>query len=147
MLAILVLQSLYFIILNYVRLNFLQILPIIFAIINPEDFFFENLDPDLNYYNALSPSGRQSQYFSVSQFNALISDSLNSITMINFNIRSFYANSDDFFCLFDDGNMPQIYILTETWFSNENAWNLEGYNMHLIILFGIIEDQGGFQFT
>ena len=23
--------------------------------------------------------------------------------------------------------MPQIIILTETWFSNENAWNLEGY--------------------
>ena len=84
----------------------------------------------MNYYDALSPSGGQSQYFSVSQFNALINDSQNLLTIINFNIRSFYGNSDNFFCLFDDGNMPQIIILTETWFSNENAWNLEGYESY-----------------
>ena len=23
--------------------------------------------------------------------------------------------------------MPQIILLTETWFSNESVWNLEGY--------------------
>ena len=46
--------------------------------------------------------------------------------------------------LFGDGNMPHIIILTETWFSNENTWNIECYSSYTI---PPDKRPGGFQYT
>ena len=63
-------------------------------------------------------------------FKKLLDDSPNFVTLINFNIRSYHANSDAFFCIFDEQNLPDIFVLTETWFSNDNALNLHGYSSY-----------------
>ena len=63
-------------------------------------------------------------------FNKLLDDSPNFVTLINFNIRSYHANSDAFFCIFNEKNLPDIFVLTETWFSNDNTLNLHGYSSY-----------------
>ena len=49
---------------------------------------------------------------------------------MNYNIRSFSANSDTFFNIFGDNNLPQIFVLSETWFNVNNTQELPGYKSH-----------------
>ena len=46
---------------------------------------------------------------------------------MSYNIRSYCANSDSFFCFFDQGNLPEFLIFTETWFTEFNIKNIPGY--------------------
>ena len=95
-----------------------------------DEILSQSIDPDLNYFNGQyqdTANNDNSKYFSVDEFINQIKTSPSNLTLVNFNIRSFHANSDSFFCLFDDETLPEIIILTETWFDSENAWNLNGY--------------------
>ena len=77
--------------------------------------FSSDIDPDHNYFNYSEQnldSQNQSKYFQVHEFRNLIQNSQSQLFIINFNIRSFYANSDAFFCLFEENMFPDIIILT-----------------------------------
>ena len=92
--------------------------------------FSSDIDPDHNYFNYSEQnldSQNQCKYFQVHEFRNLIQNSQSQLFIINFNIRSFYANSDAFFCLFEENMFPDIIILTETWFKHDNAWDMNGY--------------------
>ena len=81
--------------------------------------FIENIDPDHNYFERQDINANFSEcltYFSIDEFNTMVKNSPNHITLLNFNIRSFYANFDEFSCLFSDNLLPEIIVFTETWF-------------------------------
>ena len=94
---------------------------------------FENLDPDSNYFDDLFPSlelGTQSNYFTLSEFSSLCTQSPNSKTILSYNIRSFNRNSDTFLASFDQISLPSVLILTETWFKPGTAQNIPGYTAY-----------------
>ena len=58
---------------------------------------------------------------------------LNSITVINFNIRSFNRNSDQYICFLNSLSVkPKIVVFTETWLdrSNLHLANIDGYTSY-----------------
>ena len=61
---------------------------------------------------------------------SLAQNSQNQLISINFDMKSFYANSDAFFCLFDENILPDIIILTETWFKHDNTWDMNGFSSY-----------------
>ena len=75
--------------------------------IDPDDNFFDD------FYQCLG-SEKQSIYYSVNSYNSLCSKLPNFITFLNYNVRSFNANFDTFFCMFENNNIPDILVLTET---------------------------------
>ena len=73
-----------------------------------------DVDPDDNFFlHQLDHTSteNESKYISVENFAESCRNSVDSITIINFNIRSFYANSDSLFSLLDNSNWPDIFIL------------------------------------
>ena len=99
-----------------------------------ETVLLDRIDPDDNYYENIGPEnfGNISQYIAVSDFNSLASRS-NFFTIINYNIRSFNANSDTFFSMLNSDVMPEIYVFTETWFTEENKVNLNNYKSYHVL--------------
>ena len=92
--------------------------------------FLNRIDPDENYFDELFPSINESghsKYFTISEFSSLCSNSQNSITILNYNIRSFNCNSNSFFASFDFSTLPKIFVLTETWFNAGNVQDIPGY--------------------
>ena len=99
----------------------------------------DNIDPDENYFDHIFPSinaSEQSKYFTSSQFNSLCLQYPNSITILNFNIRSFTKNSNLLFASFDPNFIPEILVLTETWFTDNNIQNIPGYNSYHTLRIG-----------
>ena len=97
---------------------------------NSDNDLLPDLDPDNNYFSAIFQNIQPSQtcnYVSVESFNRICHDEPKYYTFLNYNIRSFSANSDSFFSIFDDQNFPQVFILTETWFTDDNLQELPGY--------------------
>jgi len=95
--------------------------------------FLENIDPDDNFLNEVMPSYSNSsmcQYYTVDRYNSSFSSSDSSLTLMNFNIRSFNANSSEFISFL--GSLvvvPDIIVLTETWFSvDADAYEIDGYS-------------------
>ena len=84
------------------------------------------LAPDANYYNDLFNSVNshaQSNNYNVEQFGNYIAtqDPISNMLIINYNIRSFHKNSDEFSCFLSAlRREPDILVLTETWLSSEN---------------------------
>lgn len=67
------------------------------------------------------------QYISVDEFNTSVSDT-NNFHIFNQNIRSFAKNFDDLSVFLRELNVDiDIIVLTETWFSNLNLCDIEGY--------------------
>ena len=62
-----------------------------------EDFsnFIDSVDPDLNMYDEINQLNL-SKFYSVANFRALLDENPNFHTIVNFNIRSYFSNSDDF---------------------------------------------------
>ena len=85
---------------------------------------FNDNDPDEDYFDNLFPSinvSQQSKYLALFDFNTLCSSSTNLIYILNFNIRSFNANSNFFFFAhFDTRFLPAILSFSETWFNNDD---------------------------
>ena len=68
------------------------------------------------------------QYYDVHKFNGMFTGKRNFFIM-NFNIRSFNANFDDFSVFVEELTIqPHILVLTETWFLDMRAENIPGYN-------------------
>ena len=105
----------------------------------PENLI-EQIDPDLNYLNEIFESinsSKQSCYISVEESNSLISDKT-FFSILTYNIRSFNANSDSFFSMFNDNkNFPDILCLTETWFQDGVTEDISEY-----ISYHTIRDSG-----
>ena len=88
--------------------------------------FLTNIDPDDNYFNNLpnSAGAIQSKFLSVSEFQTFQQNIHDSILIINYNIRSYRANSDYFFSMFEEGQLPDICVFTETWFKADTVQDL-----------------------
>jgi hypothetical protein len=95
---------------------------------------FTDLDPDCNYFNNLYSSvdqQYQSDDYSVEAFNSKFQNKENSnISLINFNIRSFNKNIDNFTAVLNSlCFVPDDIVLTETWLTNDNKIyaNIDNY--------------------
>ena len=89
------------------------------------------IDPDENYFDSVDPSLDISfKYYSSEEYNDLIRNlNSESISIITYNIRSFSANEDTLSSLLDSlVSYPEIIVLTETWFSKNNEFAINGYN-------------------
>ena len=91
--------------------------------IDPDDNFFDD------YYQCLGTE-KQSIYYSIDNYNHLCSNSKKFITFLNYNIRSFNANFDSFICIFEENNIPDIIVLTETWFNSNTVQDIVNYNAY-----------------
>ena len=92
-----------------------------------------DIDPDLNYFGEPSSISESSSspYLSISEFNSLLknSSSNSNLTIFNHNIRSFRMNSSMMLSIFDTQvKYPDVFILTETWFTPNYQDNILGYN-------------------
>ena len=90
-----------------------------------------DLDPDNNYYdNNINENHIFSIYDSVNDFinkNPISLNDSNFLSVVSQNIRSINQNLDNFLCLFSDDNMPDIFILSETWHSINTPVVIPGY--------------------
>ena len=84
----------------------------------------DDIDPDLNCAELINAIN--SNYYSVEEFQTLMNTSDKMFNIINYNIRSFYQNSDSFLSLFCN-NLPQVFILTESWFSPEYTADIPNF--------------------
>ena len=73
------------------------------------------IDPDLNYFSELQNinCNRMTVNEAINCFNS----DRNLFNVLNYNIRSFYSNSQNFLPLLDDTRVHAL-ILTETWFTD-----------------------------
>ena len=89
-----------------------------------------NIDPDNNYYsefNNVIEHSSQSNYHSTLEYLDLCSQNT-SLRVLTYNVRSFRANIDSFFALFgESSNYADIFILTETWFTNSYKVDIPSY--------------------
>ena len=95
------------------------------------DSLFDEIDPDQNYFSQLfsnSNFSNDTNYYTQEEFLNTLTIDPKSLTIINFNIRSFIANSDAFLSGFENQTMPEIFVFTETWFNSNNVRSLNGYN-------------------
>ena len=98
---------------------------------------FENIhseiDPDTNYLNEPlnDATDSPSPYYSVADFNHIVNKRSNELLCVSYNIRSYNANKDTFFTTFQTVNSyPDVMVLTETWFTDENAKSIDSYNCY-----------------
>ena len=99
---------------------------------------FEAYDPDINHYDNLIDSDVtiQSSYVPISQFQKPL-NSISHVTFLAYNIRSFNANSHKFFPLFHNyEDLPDVLVLSETWFKDGNAENIAGFRASHIFRIG-----------
>ena len=69
-------------------------------------------------------------YFSLNEFKNYLQSDANYFNFLNYNIRSFTRNSDEFLCSFENNFLPDFLVLTETWANNNNVPVLQGYEGH-----------------
>lgn len=94
-----------------------------------------SVDPDENFFNSFFDSldqPRQSEYISLERYSTTQTD-FPHITIINYNIRSFRANGDEFKAMLQSLDAhPEIIIPTETWLNEDESalYSIEGYNAY-----------------
>ena len=96
----------------------------------------QSIDPTTNFFDVLCDSDEQhrSQYYDISEYNDAYGSEASSgsnFIVMNYNIRSFAANSTGFAAFLDTlKNRPKVLILTETWMTTDltNYSNIDGYN-------------------
>ena len=92
--------------------------------------FFDEIDPDLNYYHYLHDNNG-SPYETVEEYNRICRKNTNCFTILNFNIRSYNSNSSKFLSLFECNlSLPHVMVICETWFNPQNSRNIHGYKSH-----------------
>ena len=80
-----------------------------------------HVDPDENHFDLFS-NNPTCPYITIREYNAHSIHQNQCTTFYNFNIRSFNSNSDSFFSSFENDNkMPEVFVLTETWFTEDNG--------------------------
>ena len=97
----------------------------------PYHDLLRDFDPNSNYYNYAIPENHVfSTFNSVDEFLERNRISLNDsdfVTIFSQNIRSLSCNLDSFLSMFPDNNMPDIFVLSETWYDNTCPVNIPGY--------------------
>ena len=97
---------------------------------NHNDLLSE-IDPNEHYYDrAIAENHVFSTFKSVNDFlehNRISLNDNNFVTIFSQNIRSLNCNLDSFLCMFPDDNMPDIFVLSETWYNNSCPVNIPGY--------------------
>ena len=96
------------------------------------DEIFDDLDPDKNHFdiNEFNFDEDSSQYISLNKFSNLFIDNQKNISLMTFNIRSFYCHVDEFLSVLESCNlMFDVIVLTETWLhqTTVQAVKLPGY--------------------
>ena len=81
-------------------------------------------DPD-EHYDLFSDINNSCQYYSLPDYLNL--NNKKSISIINHNIRSFNRNFDSLLTCFSPDDLPSIFCLTETRFSDDKIENFPGY--------------------
>ena len=95
-----------------------------------ENNFDENFDPDSNYDFFAQNIDSICNCVTLSEFKNNFSDCNTSLSILNYNIRSFDRNFDSFSCGFSPHNMPNILCFTETWFAPSLTSEIPGYVGH-----------------
>ena len=87
----------------------------------------ELLDPDLNY-DFQSNNNVNCLSLDANQFSSLINEQCNNLSVLSFNIRSFFKNSVEFLATINNNNID-VVVLTETWLNSdtEELCNIQGY--------------------
>ena len=97
----------------------------------PRDDLMSDLDPDLNYYTELvSSNTTESKYYSIEEYNKSFRQNSSYINLINFNIRSYFANFDSYAALLGSLSVEtEVLVLSETWLTEEklSGANIAGY--------------------
>ena len=94
--------------------------------------YLQDVDPDLNFLNIFNQE-YSSNYYTIQDYldlNTLNRD-LYNLFLLNFNIRSFLANLNEFEAFLDSlSGHPDILVISETWITSENKHlcNIEGFN-------------------
>ena len=89
---------------------------------------FHDIDPDTNLYDSTSIMLENSTYYSVKNAIEYFEYRNDYFSVISYNIRSFHANQDTFFSIFRSKiSFPKIFVLCETWFSEDNCMDIPGY--------------------
>ena len=79
-------------------------------------------------YSSFNVHGDVCHYYSSNDFNSNLSATNENFFLLNFNIRSFNSNFDDFSAYLSTlKTMPDAIILTETWFIGQNSSEIAGY--------------------
>ena len=89
------------------------------------DNFTDDLNPDLNY-DLFLQSVEACPYVTIDEY-CKKQSSTTSFSIINYNIRSFNKNFDSFSSSFSAKFLPNIFCLTETWFSDGQVSEIPGY--------------------
>ena len=95
--------------------------------------FLTSIDPDINVFNSLILDPETPSYYSYQQLNSLLDQTDFNLFLLNYNIRSFNANSSCFLAALSNFIMePSFIILTETWITQESLelCKIPGYMAH-----------------
>ena len=89
-----------------------------------------NIDPENNYYNSTSSheTFQNCKYYSISEFQSLRGTHKKDFLVLSFNIRSFNANFDKLSPIFNNVPSPDILVLCETWFNQNNVCEIPNYS-------------------
>ena len=90
----------------------------------------DDFDPDMNYFDHIYENHQFSNFDSIDEFlleNPISLNDPNFISIICQNIRSINCNLDKLLCLFDENNMPDVFILSETWYDGLSPIVIPGY--------------------
>ena len=87
---------------------------------------FNDIDPDYNFFHA----SQQSNYFSIPNYIQQCSENPSFLNIMTYNVRSFHANSDYFLSIFDEVSLPDVLVLTETWFTPDTSCDIPGFHSY-----------------
>ena len=86
-----------------------------------------DFDPETNYLG-INSMHTSSEYISIENYLSLNNN--DGLTIFNYNIRSLNSNLDTFISTFSNSNLPDIFVLTETWMNDFDNINIPGYNAY-----------------
>ena len=84
---------------------------------------FFNIDPEENLISEITSCN----YITVDYWQEILNEP-KFFTMINYNIRSFNLNINSFLSIFENGNLPQILVFSETWFTEDSSIDLQNFS-------------------
>ena len=81
----------------------------------------------ISSYHDFSINPNSCSYYSIEDFNQKFKPN-KKFFLLNFNIRSFNSNFDDFACFVSQlAIQPDAIVLTETWFTGQFSSSITGY--------------------
>lgn len=96
---------------------------------NNNSIILNSIDPDLNHFNEVLDMNSCS-FYTVDEFLLKDYPFKNNFNIINFNIRSFFKNYDEFLGIISKCNIIiDVIVLTETWINEDNSQlcHIDGY--------------------